>query len=150
MKSCCFLAEWWLLPDKSSSIIPARCAILAWSDWSRGWENRFGYRFYSISVFWCVIVAVCGWQLWYHIKTRLYYKTCTQTSSPNPETNPTKPIWHNSKEWYCCSRIKKLGLYYFYLQYISWCDNSSEQKLKSWYCDMFHIFLQVIRIGAKT
>ena len=42
----------------SSSIIPARCLGLAWSDWSRETENRFGYNFNSIEVFWCVVVVV--------------------------------------------------------------------------------------------
>ena len=48
----------------SSSIIPALCIGLAWPDCSRGRRNRFGYRFYGIGVF-CCVVAVVGWQLWY-------------------------------------------------------------------------------------
>ena len=43
----------------SSSIIPARCLGLAWSDCSKGQRNQFGYRFYIIGVFWSVVVC-CG------------------------------------------------------------------------------------------
>ena len=48
-------------PKYSSSIIPSR-AKLGWPDWSREAENRFGYRFYIIGMFWCVS-TVGGWQL---------------------------------------------------------------------------------------
>ena len=46
----------------SSSIIPSHCLGLGRPAWSRGSRNRFGYNFYGIGVF-CCVVSVCSWQL---------------------------------------------------------------------------------------
>ena len=114
------------------SIFPGM-VVVPLPDWCLGWENRFGYNFYSIRMDWCVVtlcgdscgcsvtwgegVGVIGWRsrpcpflVWYLCCDMFFTTNATisqilryETGSSNPETNLVKPNQGNGNNWYCCS-----------------------------------------------